>query len=371
MTAEMLAQRTRAEANRKRRSNRHATDCPHNAADTAESPMDEHHLMHKTGPDGVVFGVYGLDDWITNTHMRQAVEDGRNTIAMDGTWIVQAGWSLPEWAMAKTDRFNFMSTQRAILFFRWGVVEVSLNRGKLAVELNGTPEEVIAFVKMLDTELKRAENLIEWVYSPRGDSISVPLNYRPALKGAYPWLPKDIHEYIDDYMNSDASVLILLGPPGTGKTTFIKNLIHRSGANAKVTYDEKVMSDDSLFAGFIEGDEKFLIMEDADTFLASREDGNTMMHRFLNVSDGLISAKDKKLVFSTNLPSVRDVDSALMRPGRCFDVVEFRALKRDEAEVVASELGLVLPDGPEFTLAEMFNEQPSGDGAFTRRVGFI
>ena len=82
-------------------------------------------------------------------------------------------------------------------------------------------------------------------------------------------------------------------------------------------------------------------------------------------------AKDKKLVFSTNLPSVRDVDSALMRPGRCFDVVEFRPLKRDEAEVVAAELGLVLPDGSEFTLAEMFNEQPSGDSVFNRRVGFI
>lgn len=370
MTAELLARRTKQEANKKRRLRRFHTNCPQQAED-ADTPMDEHHIMSKTEQDGVIFGVYGLDDWVTNTHMRNAIESGENTLAMDGTWLVPAGWALHEWVMSKTNRFNFMSTSRALMFMDFGLVEVCLNRGKLAVEINGTPNDVIAFVKSLDIELKRAENLIEWVYSARGDSISVPLNYRPALKGAYPWLPKDIESYIDDYMNSDASVLILLGPPGTGKTTFIKNLIHRSGANAKITYDEKVMSDDSLFAGFIEGEEKFLIMEDADTFLASREDGNTMMHRFLNVSDGLISAKDKKLVFSTNLPSVRDVDSALMRPGRCFDVVEFRPLKRDEAEVVAAELGLVLPDGSEFTLAEMFNEQPSGDSVFNRRVGFI
>ena len=333
--------------------------------------MEEIHGTHRVGPDGVVFGVYSMDEWITNTHLRHAVEDGRNTIAVDGTWLVQSGWKLAEWVTTKTDRFNFMSTYRTLMFFDWGIVEASLSRGKLAIEVNGTPNEVFSFVAALDSEFKRAENLIEWVYSARGDSISVPLNYRPALKGAYPWLPKDLDKYIDDYMNSDASVLILIGPPGTGKTTFIKNLIHRSGANAKVTYDEKVMNDDSLFAGFIEGEEKFLIMEDADAFLAAREDGNTMMHRFLNVSDGLISAKDKKLVFSTNLPSVRDVDAALMRPGRCFDVVEFRPLKRDEAEAVAQELGLELPDGPEFTLAQMFNEQPSGDGAFNRRVGFF
>jgi hypothetical protein len=59
-----------------------------------------------------------------------------------------------------------------------------------------------------------------------------------------------------------------------------------------------------------------------------------------------------------------------MRPGRCFDVVEFRALKRHEAEAVATELGLVLPDGAEFTLAELFNEQPSADTVVTRRIGF-
>ena len=345
--------------------------CP-NHAQVASTAIDE--IFMTTSPpnqEGVVFGVYGIDDWATNTHMRARIQSQQNTVAKDGTWIVPAGWDIVEWVMSTTDRFNFMSTSRALLFFAWGIAEITESRGKLSVEVNGEPSEVFKFVKLLDATFKRAENLIEWVYSQRGDSISVPLNYRPALKGAYPWLPKDIHAYIDDYMNSDASVLILLGPPGTGKTTFIKNLIHRSTADAKVTYDEKVMSDDSLFANFIEGNEKFLIMEDADAFLKAREDGNTMMHRFLNVSDGLISAKDKKLVFSTNLPSVRDIDSALMRPGRCFDVIEFRALTRDEAKVVAGEVGIELPDGPQFTLAELFNEQPSSDTVSTRRVGFL
>jgi ATP-dependent 26S proteasome regulatory subunit len=105
--------------------------------------------------------------------------------------------------------------------------------------------------------------------------------------------------------------------------------------------------------------------------LAKREDGNTMMHRFLNVSDGLISAQDKKMVFSTNLPSVKDIDSALLRPGRCFDVVEFRPLTRKEALLITEELGLSLPDGAEFTLAELFNVQPSGAAkSLGKKIGF-
>jgi ATP-dependent 26S proteasome regulatory subunit len=215
--------------------------------------------------------------------------------------------------------------------------------------------------------------MIEWVYNARGDEVSMPLNFRAAINGAYPWLDRPIEQFIDDYLASSASVLILIGPPGTGKTTFIKNLIHRSGGNAKVAYDTKVMEDDQLFASFIEeSDTKFLVMEDADAFLEARTDGNTMMHKFLNVSDGLLSAADKKLVFSTNLPSVRNIDSALMRPGRCFSTVTFRALTIPEAQVVLNEIGSnkkIDHDRSSITLAELLSgHQPSQTRA--RSIGF-
>lgn len=348
---------------------------PKNTGDVADTALED---MHMTANDQapsneVIFGVYGADDWILNTEIRKHVEAGRNTLSKEGTWITPAGWDMHEWISGISERFNFMSMNRALVFMPWGMIEATQSRGKLDLELNGIPEEVLDFLDGLDKKLKRAENLIEWVYSTRGQSISMPLNYKAALPGFYPWLPGTLDEFIDGYLDSNASVLILIGRPGTGKTTFIKNLIHRSGGNAKVTYDEKVMADDSLFAHFIEGDTRFMIMEDADAFLQAREDGNTMMHRFLNVSDGLISAEGKKLVFSTNLPSINHVDSALIRPGRCYAVVEFRPLTRVEATVVAKQIygdDHELPDGSEFTLAQLYNTQPMSDGPAHRRVGF-
>jgi hypothetical protein len=33
---------------------------------------------------GVVFGVYGTDDWVTCTHVRAAIDDGQSTLVMGG-----------------------------------------------------------------------------------------------------------------------------------------------------------------------------------------------------------------------------------------------------------------------------------------------
>lgn len=156
-------------------------------------------------------------------------------------------------------------------------------------------------------------------------------------------------------------------------TTFIKNLIYRSGKNAKVAYDEKVMANDAFFASFIDDNSQFLIMEDADTFLRARADGNSMMHKFLNVSDGLISAPDKKLVFSTNIPNINDIDPALIRPGRCFDVLEFRLLSVKEAEkiVIESKGGHIPKDKEYISLAEIFSIQPCSNPVNKKGIGFI
>ena len=329
-----------------------------------EAISDEHHLYeykeYMNEKDNVILGVYDVSAWLRAENLRSAFDHGKNTNCEEVNWVIPANWDFIEWVRSYTDKFNFVSKGRVFLHFDWGLAEATLNKENLYFEVTGDPEEIEKIIAKIDTQFKRAENMIQWIYNKNGDSIDVPLNYRPAISEAYPWLSKSLDDYIDDYLDSDASVLILIGPPGTGKTTFIKNLIHRSKGNALVSYDDAVMSGDSIFASFIGGDSRFLIMEDADTFLQARQDGNTMMHRFLNVSDGLISAANKKLVFSTNLPSVQSIDPALMRPGRCYDTIEFRPLNKAEAAPIAAKFGFELDDAKkDYTLAELFNNQPS------------
>lgn len=325
----------------------------------------------------VVLGVYGTEDWILSTILRARYFDKLETVQHDGTWLVEASFDLASWAHIVFDKYMFFGSKSVTGYTEeGGIVKVQLTRGRIEVEIIGGVQESEKWLTYFSANFKKAEALIEWIYNSRGDDISVPLNYRKGIRAAYPWIDPsygELTEYIDEYIDSDASVLILIGAPGTGKTTFIKNLIHRSKSNAKVTYDPKIMMDDSFFAGFIDDDTRFLIMEDADEFLKSREDGNTMMHKFLNVSDGLISAADKKLVFSTNLPNVSDIDEALMRPGRCFDVMQFRALTRAEAQAVLAEVDSdrELPDGNVITLAEIFSTQPSGKSFSRRKIGFM
>jgi ATP-dependent 26S proteasome regulatory subunit len=100
-----------------------------------------------------------------------------------------------------------------------------------------------------------------------------------------------------------------------------------------------------------------------------------MMHRFLNVGDGLISLKGKKLIFSTNLPSVRDVDAALTRPGRCFDVISFNNFTLDEAKTLSTKLGINFEekDSKEdtYSLAEVFFKQQNTNPKQEKKMGFV
>ena len=350
-----------------------------------ETAEDEPHIFSAepaqeiAAVGGVVHGVYGTEDWVIGNYLVRKYKEGVKIVQLDGTWLTSTDFDLVKWAESHAlgNRYMFFGANSVNLYTADdSIVKVWYGRKKIDVEIYGEPQYASVWKAYFESTFRKAENLIQWIYNARGDDISVPLNYRPAIRAAYPWIHESyttLGEYIDEYIDSDSSVLILIGPPGTGKTTFIKNMIHRSKSDAKVAYDPQVMMGDGFFAGFIGDETRFLVMEDADEFLQSRTDGNTMMHKFLNVSDGLISASDKKLVFSTNLPNIGDIDEALMRPGRCFDVIQFRALTRTEAQAVLDEIGLdrPLPEGTEkITLAEVFSAQPSGKTWTRRKIGF-
>lgn len=176
---------------------------------------------------------------------------------------------------------------------------------------------------------------------------------------------EDISSYAKRYMESNSSILLLIGPPGTAKTNFIRQLLSSTNESVLLTYSEDLKKADKLFSYFYDSPEKFLIIEDADTYIERRDDGNTNMKQLLNITDGLTANPDKKVIFSTNLPSLSRVEPALLRPGRCFDRLEFNPLYGDYLEEAINSIGKDYFTGLDmfkgYTIAELFaiknNEQ--------------
>lgn len=200
---------------------------------------------------------------------------------------------------------------------------------------------------------------INWIYDSNMNRATVPIDLSLLpIDEMYSFLDGEtLESYYQRFMASNAGILILIGPPGTGKTSFIRGFLASTESSAIVTYDEKIISEDGLFAEFIESNSNTLILEDADLFLSSRKDGNGLMTKFLNVGDGLVTIKGKKIIFSTNLPSVKDIDEALLRPGRCFDILHFDELSTIAANRLVDKLGIThtLQDKPTHAISEIFS----------------
>jgi hypothetical protein len=161
---------------------------------------------------------------------------------------------------------------------------------------------------------------------------------------AYPEIKGGVNAFIDRYINADETVLVLQGPPGTGKTRLIRTILGRISrlrghdAQALYTGDKKALENDEIFVKFITGSEDAFVVEDADHILKPRADGNEHLHRFLTIADGVVRSQGRKIIFSTNLPNVGDLDDALVRPGRCFARLYIRELSKAESMKLVTTL---------------------------------
>ena len=363
--------RTRARKNRTKKLLRKFT------WDVSDNQFSLKDIMSDT--DNKIFlGVSDVEDLITSEIMKRRAEASKTTVQRETTVLCnRERWA--KWAEVfyRSDLYiqNNSSSGMIIEDGTDNFIKFDVNSNTTTVRAYGDPQYAEDMVEIIESTFDVVTSYIEWIYSSDGNSVNVPLNRdRLPVEEMYPFLNgESLNDYYDRYMASSANILLLIGPPGTGKTTFIRGLLAHRNCSAMVTYDAGILEKDGFFARFIEDDAEVMVLEDSDAFLKSRSDGNTMMHRFLNVGDGLVTTKGKKMIFSTNLPSIRDIDSALVRPGRCFDILTFDQLSQENADKLAAKLGVeVEHDKKDYSLAEIFNKQTHADVATTnRKVGFI
>ena len=228
-------------------------------------------------------------------------------------------------------------------------------------------------------------NSVTWAISAPNESIlyksmDISGSENRVHQSFYPWLSKPLNEYYDAYLSSEETILLLMGVPGTGKTSFIRDFLLKNKLDSVITYDERLLRNDNFFLDFITSDESdrsemnndVLIIEDADTLIADREKSeNSLLAKILNVSDGLVKNINKKIIFSTNITDVDTIDPALIRPGRCFDVLNFRKLNYEESLAVLDSTGKSreIEVDRKYTIAELLTDNVR-DQHEKRKMGF-
>lgn len=177
--------------------------------------------------------------------------------------------------------------------------------------------------------------------------------------------------------NNESGLVLFHGDPGTGKTTYLKYLLHTI-TKKKLIYLPPDLIEHLSAPNFIsfmlsQASNSILLIEDAENVLRHREaGGNQAVSNILNISDGILGDVLRLQIVCTFNSALDDIDQALLRPGRLIAEYRFEKLKKDRADLLMRKLYEV-PADKAMTLAEVFNYKKMPDKTHRPRqgIGFI
>lgn len=168
--------------------------------------------------------------------------------------------------------------------------------------------------------------------------------YGPGFEG---W-----HASLRDMLLSTTHGLVLLhGPAGTGKTSYIRHLLRDVKGQRDALFVTRALAHDLASPGVIPlilnmiqgGRTPVLVIEDAEHLLMSRDasdpGGSDLVSLVLNLSDGLLNDLCKCQVIATFNTDIKNVDPALLRRGRLLTERKFEALPTEHAQALARYVG--------------------------------
>lgn len=173
----------------------------------------------------------------------------------------------------------------------------------------------------------------------------------------YPYLKIDL--LFKRFYESAENILILVGEPGLGKSKFSNLAAFHLGKNVSIFNPEdsnlniasvqnaRILASEKFWNFLNESRINLVILDDLDFMLSPRDNEerseadrlkNDFLNNFLSFTDGFVKNKTK-FIITTN-QDYSSIDSALLRKGRLFDLLQLRRLNEKEAKNIWISEGL-------------------------------
>lgn len=183
--------------------------------------------------------------------------------------------------------------------------------------------------------------------------LDLNLNYNDDLR--------DVHTYLVQALNkkNKSGLVLLHGMPGTGKSTYIRFLVHSVKKNI-IFLPPKIaanLDSPSMTSFLIENANSIFIIEDAEEIIKSREGKNeSNISMLLNLTDGILGDSLGIQIVCTFNTRTNNIDKALMRKGRLIASYEFKELQAMKSQILLDKLGTInyIVDR-NMTLADIYN----------------
>jgi len=174
---------------------------------------------------------------------------------------------------------------------------------------------------------------------------------------------KNMDDALVDKLQEDnaSGIAIFHGPPGTGKTTYIKSLVKRcQGKREFLFLSPNVgshLGEPSFISFLPQIKDNIIVIEDAESLLISRKTANnSVMSNLLNITDGILSQIFNIKIICTLNNDLNHIDTALLRKGRLIAKYEFKKLSIGKSRKLVKKTGVNMAINEPMTLAEIYND---------------